>query len=58
MEVLRYMSVAILNHVGSLSMVSEVLLAASKMVHRWYHCKFDEENGDDGRECEQRMQTV
>ena len=57
-ELLRYNSVAILNHVGSLTMASEALLAASKMGQSRNQCRFDEEFGDDGRECECRMQTV
>ena len=57
-ESLRYNSVAILNYVGSLTMASEALLAASKMGQSRNHCRFDEEFGDDGRECECRMQIV
>ena len=52
MESLRHIPVAIISYIGTLSMSSCALFAASKMVHSWYHCKVDDDIGDDGRECE------
>ena len=52
MESLRHIPGAIVNYVGSLSMAYCALLAASKMVHSWYHCRFDEVIGGDGHVAE------
>ena len=48
-ESLRHIPVAILNYIGCLTMASCALMAASKMVHSWYHCRFDSVIGADVR---------